>query len=160
MSDGRLDFDGQFLITDEYFRMTSSGTSAPLVPFLRRLESISEDKTFSASETWEDGTSMQVRWIRDVRPRCLWVFARAAALRCDYRGNLCQCNTTPVRPVCLCGQMSPTEVFLECLEIPEDDDSPVDLRQAAVVITSHLDRLAAPHLPSPPTGKVCTALDS
>lgn len=41
---------------------------------------------------------------------------------------------------------SPTECLLRYLELPEDDMSPVDLEQAAVVVMCHLDRLATPLL--------------
>jgi hypothetical protein len=44
-------------------------------------------------------------------------------------------------------QVSPTECFLRYLQLPENDSVAVDLKQAAVVIMSHLDRLAAPHAP-------------
>lgn len=37
--------------------------------------------------------------------------------------------------------------YFRFLTLPENEDSLVDLRQAAVVIMSHLDRLAKPHLP-------------
>lgn len=43
---------------------------------------------------------------------------------------------------------SPTESFLRFLALPDDDNAPIDLKQAAVVIISHLDRLAKPHLPA------------
>lgn len=43
---------------------------------------------------------------------------------------------------------SPTESFLRFLTLPDQDTSNVDLKQAAVVIISHLDRLAKPHLPA------------
>ncbi|KAI0242379.1 hypothetical protein LSAT2_013651 [Lamellibrachia satsuma] len=46
-----------------------------------------------------------------------------------------------------CCLVSPTECFLRYLNVPEDDLSPVDLRQCAVVIMSHLDRLSQPYLP-------------
>ncbi|ETN64680.1 hect E3 ubiquitin ligase [Anopheles darlingi] len=42
----------------------------------------------------------------------------------------------------------PTESFLRFLSLPENETSSVDLRQAAVIIVSHLDRLAKPHLPA------------
>jgi E3 ubiquitin-protein ligase HERC2 len=42
---------------------------------------------------------------------------------------------------------SPTESFLRFLSLPEDDLARIDLKQAAVIIISHLDRLAKPHLP-------------
>jgi E3 ubiquitin-protein ligase HERC2 len=42
---------------------------------------------------------------------------------------------------------SPTESFLRFLSLPDDDTARVDLKQAAVIIISHLDRLAKPHLP-------------
>ncbi|XP_071496413.1 E3 ubiquitin-protein ligase HERC2-like [Diadema antillarum] len=48
---------------------------------------------------------------------------------------------------------SPTECFLRYLEIPEDEDASVDFQQAAVIIMSHLDRLAAPYMPPPLTQK-------
>jgi hypothetical protein len=44
-------------------------------------------------------------------------------------------------------QVSPTEFFLRFLQLPDSDSVAVDLKQAAVVIMSHLDRLAAPHAP-------------
>ncbi|CAH1964040.1 unnamed protein product [Acanthoscelides obtectus] len=40
-----------------------------------------------------------------------------------------------------------TKVFLDLLELPEDNTYEVDLRQAAVCIMAHLDRLASPHIP-------------
>lgn len=43
---------------------------------------------------------------------------------------------------------SATESFLRFLTLPEQDTTNVDLKQAAVVIVSHLDRLAKPHLPT------------
>ncbi|KAK7097783.1 E3 ubiquitin-protein ligase HERC2-like isoform X3 [Littorina saxatilis] len=43
--------------------------------------------------------------------------------------------------------VSPTECFLNYLTIPEDENTPVDLRQCAVVLMSHLDRLCTPYLP-------------
>ena len=42
---------------------------------------------------------------------------------------------------------SATEAFLRYLEYPEDENVSIDLQQSAVVIMSHLDRLAAPHQP-------------
>ena len=41
--------------------------------------------------------------------------------------------------------VSATEAFLRYLEYPEDENINIDLQQAAVVIMSHLDRLASPH---------------
>ncbi|XP_019845780.2 probable E3 ubiquitin-protein ligase HERC2 [Bactrocera dorsalis] len=43
---------------------------------------------------------------------------------------------------------SATESFLRFLTLPEQDTTNVDLKQAAVVVVSHLDRLAKPHLPT------------
>lgn len=43
---------------------------------------------------------------------------------------------------------SPTESFLRFLALPDENTAPIDLKQAAVVIVSHLDRLAKPHLPA------------
>lgn len=44
--------------------------------------------------------------------------------------------------------LAPTESFLRFLTLPEQENANVDMRMAAVVIISHLDRLAKPHLPS------------
>ncbi|KAL8607282.1 hypothetical protein ACOMHN_047613 [Nucella lapillus] len=49
--------------------------------------------------------------------------------------------------------VSPTQCFLNYLTIPEDENTPVDLRQSAVVIMSHLDRLCTPYLPPTSTQK-------
>lgn len=43
---------------------------------------------------------------------------------------------------------SATECFLRFLTLPDQENANVDLKQAAVVIISHLDRLAKPHMPS------------
>ncbi|GFN81530.1 E3 ubiquitin-protein ligase herc2-like, partial [Plakobranchus ocellatus] len=43
--------------------------------------------------------------------------------------------------------VSSTECFLKHLTYPDDDGCAVDLRQSAVVIMSHLDRLASSYLP-------------
>lgn len=50
--------------------------------------------------------------------------------------------------------ISPTECFLRYLTYPEDYNVPVDLRQCAVVIMSHLDRLCQPYLPPSHSQKV------
>nr|XP_034301900.1 E3 ubiquitin-protein ligase HERC2 isoform X4 [Crassostrea gigas] len=41
---------------------------------------------------------------------------------------------------------SPTEIFLNFLTYPEDPNTLIDLRMSAVVMMSHLDRLALPYL--------------
>lgn len=51
----------------------------------------------------------------------------------------------------LSDSISSTESFLRFLTLPEDDTTPIDLKQAAVIIMSHLDRLAKPHLPASDT---------
>ncbi|XP_052796353.1 E3 ubiquitin-protein ligase HERC2-like isoform X2 [Mya arenaria] len=43
--------------------------------------------------------------------------------------------------------VSPTECFLRYLTYPEDQSLAIDLRMSALVIMSHLDRLAKPYLP-------------
>ncbi|GAB1604494.1 E3 ubiquitin-protein ligase HERC2-like [Argonauta hians] len=45
-------------------------------------------------------------------------------------------------------RVSPTECFLRYITDLGDDSDPVDLQQCAVVIMSHLDRLAAPYVPA------------
>ena len=42
--------------------------------------------------------------------------------------------------------LHPTQCFLQNLDYPEDEDSPIDLQQTAVAVMSHLDRLARPLL--------------
>ncbi|XP_056632300.1 E3 ubiquitin-protein ligase HERC2 isoform X1 [Diorhabda sublineata] len=39
------------------------------------------------------------------------------------------------------------KVYLDLLELPDNEDCEIDLRQAAVYIMAHLDRLANPHIP-------------
>ncbi|XP_075446685.1 E3 ubiquitin-protein ligase HERC2 isoform X3 [Ascaphus truei] len=43
--------------------------------------------------------------------------------------------------------LSPNESFLRYLTLPQDNELAIDLRQTAVVIMAHLDRLAAPCMP-------------
>ncbi|XP_023713900.1 E3 ubiquitin-protein ligase HERC2 [Cryptotermes secundus] len=83
-------------------RVVSSGTSAPLVPLLRRFEQISSSKVGPLNASWDENAQIVV---------------------------------------------SPTECFLRYLQLPDNDSVAVDLKQAAVVIMSHLDRLASPHTP-------------
>ncbi len=51
---------------------------------------------------------------------------------------------------------SPTEVLLRYLVLPDAAAMEVDLRQCAVVVMSHLDRLASPYMPPSPNQKVLT----
>lgn len=51
-------------------------------------------------------------------------------------------------------KMTCTKVFLEFLELPEDDANEIDLKQAAVFVMSHLDVLAEPHIPPASFNKV------
>lgn len=48
---------------------------------------------------------------------------------------------------------SPTEIFLNFLTYPEDPNTLIDLRMSAVVMMSHLDRLALPYLQPSSTQK-------
>lgn len=43
---------------------------------------------------------------------------------------------------------SPVDCFLRFANLPENDMVPIDLRQAAVLIMAHLDRLSSPHIPT------------
>lgn len=60
----------------------------------------------------------------------------------------------------LTAPLSPNESFLRYLTLPQDNDLAIDLRQTAVVIMAHLDRLATPcsppHCNSPTSHKVMT----
>ncbi|KAK6487232.1 E3 ubiquitin-protein ligase HERC2 isoform X2 [Huso huso] len=47
----------------------------------------------------------------------------------------------------LTSPLSPNESFLRYLTLPQDNDLAIDLRQTAVVVMAHLDRLAAPCIP-------------
>eukprot|EP00069_Balaena_mysticetus_P000883 bmy_14940T0 len=47
----------------------------------------------------------------------------------------------------LSGPLSPNESFLRYLTLPRDSELAIDLRQTAVVVMAHLDRLAAPCMP-------------
>ncbi|XP_070553640.1 E3 ubiquitin-protein ligase HERC2-like isoform X2 [Ptychodera flava] len=85
-------------------RSNSAGTSAPIVPLVRRFQDISKSKSKgSESPKLEEST-----------------------------GSV---------------KVSPTECFLRYLQLPQDDEASVDLRQTAVVIMSHLDRLSVPYAP-------------
>lgn len=58
----------------------------------------------------------------------------------------------------LTGPLSPNESFLRYLTLPQDNELAIDLRQTAVVVMAHLDRLATPCMPplcsSPTSHKV------
>ncbi|XP_019484450.1 PREDICTED: E3 ubiquitin-protein ligase HERC2 [Hipposideros armiger] len=54
---------------------------------------------------------------------------------------------TEVDPHLLSGPLSPNESFLRYLTLPEDSELAIDLRQTAVVVMAHLDRLATPCMP-------------
>ena len=43
---------------------------------------------------------------------------------------------------------SPTALFLKYLELPNDDTADIDLKQMAVIVLCHLDRLATPFYPT------------
>ncbi|KAG3262427.1 HECT and RLD domain containing E3 ubiquitin protein ligase 2, transcript variant X1 [Ictidomys tridecemlineatus] len=47
----------------------------------------------------------------------------------------------------LSGPLSPNESFLRYLTLPQDNELAIDLRQTAVVVMAHLDRLATPCMP-------------
>ncbi|XP_059922232.1 E3 ubiquitin-protein ligase HERC2 isoform X1 [Gadus macrocephalus] len=61
------------------------------------------------------------------------------------------------QPEILTAPLSPNECFLRYLTLPQDNELAIDLRQTAVVIMAHLDRLAAPcsppHCSSPTSHK-------
>ncbi|XP_033111225.1 E3 ubiquitin-protein ligase HERC2-like [Anneissia japonica] len=95
-------------------RSSSRGTTAPLVPLLRRFQGIPNPKN---------------KFIDQVK------------------GNVFTSG----------GIVSPTECFLRYLTIPDDDDASVDLRQAAVIITSHLDRLCMAYTPPPPNQRTLSS---
>ena len=50
--------------------------------------------------------------------------------------------------------ISPTDVLLRYLVLPDEELMEVDLRQCSVIIMSHLDRLASPYMPPTEAQKV------
>ena len=48
--------------------------------------------------------------------------------------------TTPLQ-----GDSLPSKCYLECLTLPNDDATKLDVRQVATVTMAHLDRLAEPY---------------
>ena len=50
--------------------------------------------------------------------------------------------------------VSPTDVLLRYLVLPDEELMEVDLRQCSVIIMSHLDRLASPYMPPTEAQKV------
>ena len=50
--------------------------------------------------------------------------------------------------------VSPTDVLLRYLVLPDEELMEVDLRQCSVIIMSHLDRLAAAYMPPTEAQKV------
>ncbi len=83
----------------------ATGSAAPLVGFLKRLEAVEPS---CCRRTEEDEEEEQ------------WD---------DYEN------------------VSATQTFLKYLEYPDSDETPIDLKQTAVVVMSHLDRLTIPHQP-------------
>ncbi|KAG5897066.1 hypothetical protein JTB14_025882 [Gonioctena quinquepunctata] len=62
------------------------------------------------------------------------------------------CEIRPAQPVFVDKdeneeKVSCAEMFLRLLDIPDDDFCEIDLKQAAVAVMAHLDRLATPHIP-------------
>ncbi|XP_021378315.1 E3 ubiquitin-protein ligase HERC2-like isoform X2 [Mizuhopecten yessoensis] len=84
-------------------RVSSSLNSAPLIPFLKRFQSIQmvKSRLYDVSK-WEESEAYTV---------------------------------------------SPTDCFLHYLSYPDNVNTPVDLKQCAVVIMSQLDRFSSPYLP-------------
>ncbi|XP_063970630.1 E3 ubiquitin-protein ligase HERC2-like [Lytechinus pictus] len=93
-------------------RNSPQGTTAPMVPLLKRFENVPSPKGRFLIEAVSGSAEAPI-------------------------------GMTP----------SPTECFLRYLEIPDDEDASIDFQQAAVIIMSHLDRLAAPYMPPPLTQK-------
>ena len=99
---------------------TGSGkveSSAPLIPFLRRLEAIEPQREFATLNEDHDNVENNA----------------------DINDNDNENENEPF--------VSATEAFLRYLEYPEDETFNVDLQQCAVIIMSHLDRLASPIQP-------------
>ncbi|XP_077983839.1 E3 ubiquitin-protein ligase HERC2-like [Glandiceps talaboti] len=95
-------------------RSNSAGTSAPLVPMVRRLEEV-----YTSKSKGPDSPKLE-----------------------ESNGSL---------------KVSPTDCFLRYLQLPQDDEASVDLRQTAVVIMSHLDRLSLPYAPPSAVQKVSSS---
>lgn len=50
------------------------------------------------------------------------------------------------------------KMFLKFLTMPDDDECEIDLKQSAILLLAHLDRLASPHLPSQLFNKTSTSI--
>lgn len=110
-------------------RFTTNLYSAPLLPLLRRLQQVKPAKPLHHD--------------LEVSPKILpW---QPALFYFPCGSNMCSLQFV--------GQgISPNECLLRYLVLPDDDGLEVDLRQCALLIMAHLDRLAQPHLP--PVNKV------
>lgn len=113
---------------------SSQGTSAPLLPLLQRFQGIHGSKEEPVPEE-----ELEVR-----------------TLNCNlFCRTIAGVHRRPAinRPVLLfqilSAPLSPNESFLRYLNLPQDNELAIDLRQTAVVIMAHLDRLAVPCSPPP-----------
>lgn len=122
---------------------STQGTSAPLLPLLQRFQNIHSSKeepiTEEESEVIVTGQCQNNKIFIYILQ---WLSFKPT--NCGF-----QILTAP---------LSPNEGFLRYLILPQDNDLAIDLRQTAVVIMAHLDRLASPYSPpncnSPTSHKV------
>lgn len=102
--------------------MEGNDIVAPLVPFLRRMESLPVTRT-------QTGAHFDVNSDR----------TNAAPGAHDGHHRSENCGDLE--------KMSPTESFLFFTSLPSSDLSLIDIKRAAVFLMAHLDRLAEPHNP-------------
>lgn len=123
---------------------STQGTSAPLLPLLQRFHNIHSSKEEPVPEE-EAEVNISLSSRKMAEHLCLFLVDNQAHEHCCHF----QILTAP---------LSPNESFLRYLTLPQDNDLAIDLRQTAVVIMAHLDRLASPcsppHCNSPSSHKV------
>ncbi|XP_065932274.1 E3 ubiquitin-protein ligase HERC2 isoform X3 [Magallana gigas] len=100
-------------------RMSSGLNSAPLIHMLQRFQAIKGSKSRVYSEQ------------KKLEEKSKWSKISKSSMKV-HKSEM--------------QVASPTEIFLNFLTYPEDPNTLIDLRMSAVVMMSHLDRLALPYL--------------
>lgn len=128
---------------------SAQGMCAPLLPLLHRFQNIQCSKDLPNTEDEEMEVALGFQLLLSP-PSSLSSHA------------LLVTSGVSLPPQILTAPLSPNESFLRYLTLPQDNDLAIDLRQTAVVIMAHLDRLAGPCCPpqcsSPTSHKVPTPL--
>lgn len=140
---------------------STQGTSAPLLPLLQRFQNIHSSKEEPITEEEAEVTVFQ----RTLNARLRIFSKKKIILKKSSYISFTGCRLSQ-KTCCafqiLTAPLSPNETFLRYLILPQDNHLAIDLRQTAVVIMAHLDRLASPYSPpncnSPTSHKVIILL--